>query len=188
MNLKRKEKENKKKKNKKEKQKHKEDGDSGGGGIFGWIFGSKQEKPQQPLPQPQQHPQHQHKQPKLDNVTYDEVLNQISEKDKAQIRIIRQLLDSYFTIVKKNIQDRTTKIIMMSLVKNSISNIQKSLVSNIYNNIKDNSINNKNILDDMLMEAGDVAMKRSVCQEELEALRKAKKVLQTTEAAQHLTL
>jgi len=38
------------------------------------------------------------------------------------------------------------------------------------------------------MEAGDVAMKRSVCQEELEALRKAKKVLQTTEAAQDLTL
>jgi len=60
---------------------------SSGGGLWRIIFGSK--SAEDPSPD------------KQDTLSYDEVFNNVSERDKAQIRIIRQLLDSYFTIVKK---------------------------------------------------------------------------------------
>jgi len=138
---------------------------SGGGGFFSFLFRS-QSPPTPATPNT----------PEKESVSYEEVLPPISDREKAQIRIIRQLLDSYFTIVKKNLQDRTTKIIMMKLVKNAITNMQKELVSKIY---KGEGVN----FNDLLTEAGDVAMKRKVCQEELEGLKKAKKVIQMSEAS-----
>jgi len=125
------------------------------GGIFSFIFGYKETKP--PTPE------------KKEN--FEEVFDKINEREKTQIRIMRQLLDSYFTIVKKNVQDRVTKTIMHFLVINSINSLQEVLHMNIYKQ------GNPNAIIELLKEAGDIDIKRKVCQKELQALQHAKKVL-----------
>jgi len=104
---------------------------------------------------------------------FEAVFENINEREKTQIRIMRQLLDSYCTIVKKNIQDRITKIIMHFLVISSINSLPEVLHVNIYKQGKFNS----NEAIDLLKEDTEISVKRKVCKKELEALQNAKKVL-----------
>jgi uncharacterized protein YijF (DUF1287 family) len=88
------------------------------------------------------------------------------------MELIKSVLDSYFKIVKKNLQDSIVKCTMMFLVNAVKENLQKELVAALYRD---------ELYDQLLYEAEDVAVKRRVCQEELEALQKAKKIIQSTE-------
>eukprot|EP01130_Rhizamoeba_saxonica_P010880 TRINITY_DN4484_c1_g2_i1.p1 TRINITY_DN4484_c1_g2~~TRINITY_DN4484_c1_g2_i1.p1 ORF type:complete len:724 (+),score=140.97 TRINITY_DN4484_c1_g2_i1:25-2196(+) len=98
----------------------------------------------------------------------------ISDREKTQIRLIKKLLESYGSIVSKNIQDQVAKVIMHGLVNAVCRDIQKELVSALYKGGTTNA-------SDLLMEAGDIEMKRKVCIKELDALHKAKKVITMSE-------
>eukprot|EP01125_Pyxidicula_operculata_P019832 TRINITY_DN7218_c0_g1_i2.p1 TRINITY_DN7218_c0_g1~~TRINITY_DN7218_c0_g1_i2.p1 ORF type:complete len:272 (+),score=54.17 TRINITY_DN7218_c0_g1_i2:225-1040(+) len=110
--------------------------------------------------------------------TRDNTHDTISEREQAQINIIRRLLDSYFTITKKSVQDRVTKIIMMSLVNNASENMQKTLTSKLYKGEGQEQSSTYSLL---LEESPDIAMRRKICAEEIDALYKAKRVIQMSE-------
>lgn len=104
-------------------------------------------------------------------------------------------MQSYLGIVKKQLQDQTTKIIMKVLVNEGASELNKALVSNIYSGsnvsyalssspplpLPRSPLPHSHRLRALLVEAEDVALKRRICKEELEALKEAKKVLQMSE-------
>lgn len=71
-------------------------------------------------------------------------------------------------------QDSVTKIVILTLVNGVVSDFQKELVGQLYN-----SDNNR--FKELLQEAGDVELKRKICRDELDALRKAKELIQMTE-------
>jgi len=102
-----------------------------------------------------------------DKTGYKNVLNQMTKREKKQISIIKHLLEAYFVIIKKNIQDHVTKIIMLGLVKSSINEIQKELIGRLYKGDGKSK--------ELLTEAGDVTTKRKACKQELDRFKKAKK-------------
>jgi len=98
--------------------------------------------------------------------------DKLTDRDKQQIKLIQQLIRSYFKIVQKNLQDYVTKIIMTNLVNQSKTNIQRDLVGELY---KDE------LFDNLLVEDSTVIIKRRVAVEHLDALKKAKKIVQAAE-------
>ena len=56
----------------------------------------------------------------------------LTEKERQQVKLIRQLLDSYVAIVMKKLHDHITKVVMMVLVKDTSANMNKHLVSQLY--------------------------------------------------------
>ena len=88
----------------------------------------------------------------------------LSERELTETRLITSLLDSYFSIVKKNIQDSVPKAIMLLLVNASKSAVQNELVSALYQ---------PTAFDDLLSEVEDVATQRSRSKELLAALQEA---------------
>jgi len=124
------------------------------GGIFGYLFGG----PAKPKPKTEG--------------SFDS--NELSEREKGQITMIRQLLESYIGISKKNIQDRVTKIIVMVLIKGSIKDLKRELVKRLY---QGENYDYKHLLS----EADDIEMKRRICREELTTLEKADAILSSTE-------
>uniref|UniRef100_A0A6B2KZI7 Dynamin GTPase n=1 Tax=Arcella intermedia TaxID=1963864 RepID=A0A6B2KZI7_9EUKA len=112
--------------------------------------------------------------PKVDE--YEKSLDNINEREKAQLQLMHELLDSYFTIVKKNVQDRVTKIIMHFLVLNSVSAINSVLHRKVYVPTIGKTTSTSEILE-LLREAEDIAVKRNICKNDLQALLEAKKVL-----------
>jgi hypothetical protein len=97
----------------------------------------------------------------------------LTEKERTQVKLIRQLLDSYVGIVMKNLHDHITKVVMMVLVNDTSSSMNKYLVSHIYKG----DGNYKHLLAEM----DDVAMRRNAVRHELDALRRAKQVIKMSE-------
>jgi len=132
------------------------------GGFFGFIFrGKAKEEPKQEL-----------RTQKTDLSDIDQL--ELTEREKTQITIIRKLLDSYLSVVKKNIQDQVTKIVMMVLVKGTLHRIKRQLTQSLYEG--DNADYSS-----LLMEAEDVERKRNACKRDLDALQQARTVLQQAE-------
>merc|ERR1711981_993210 len=75
----------------------------------------------------------------------------ISPKEKKDVNIIKRLIQSYFDIVKKNIQDSVPKAIMHHLVNFARMNIQSDLVAELYKTGE---------IDDLLNENQQVALRR----------------------------
>jgi dynamin 1-like protein len=139
--------------------------DSGSSGIFGFLFGAKPKPESKPI------------EVKKDDTPRDfgsaiRVTEEISEREMQQIKLIKQLLSSYFDIVKKSVQDHTVKAIMLTLVNSAKDNMQRELVSSLYK---------EELYDDLLYESDEVGQKRKKCTEELAALKQAKKIIQLTE-------
>jgi len=63
---------------------------------------------------------------------------------------------------------------MLKLVNGISTDFQKELVAQIYNT-------ESNKFKDLLQEAGDVEAKRKLCRNDLDALKKAKELIQMTE-------
>lgn len=78
------------------------------------------------------------------------------------------LLDSYFNIVRKNIQDAIPKAIMFFLVSRSKNEMQNELISSLY---KEQSFNS------LLSESQDVVLKRENCKSRIEILSKAQYII-----------
>ncbi|PRP80825.1 dynamin-2 [Planoprotostelium fungivorum] len=98
--------------------------------------------------------------------------NALSETDKIQIKLIKQLLGSYFKIVQKSLQENVTKAIMLFLVEAAKENLHKDLMSELYK---------EELFNELLHEDSRVVQRRQQCAEQLEALKQAKKIIQMAE-------
>ena len=94
-----------------------------------------------------------------------------------ETKIIQNLIQSYFNVVRKNIQDLVPKTIMQFLVLNSKQSCQGELVKEIYNTSSFN---------ELLVEDPIIARNRENCKTTIAALRKAQEIL--NEAQQYKQL
>jgi len=86
---------------------------------------------------------------------------------RLDCQIVERLIRSYYTIVRKTIQDQVPKAIMHFLVNNVRDSLQNELVRRLYNSD----------MDELLSESGSVAERRLSASKMLEALRKASAVI-----------
>eukprot|EP00026_Physarum_polycephalum_P003565 Phypoly_transcript_03578.p1 GENE.Phypoly_transcript_03578~~Phypoly_transcript_03578.p1 ORF type:complete len:535 (+),score=118.20 Phypoly_transcript_03578:792-2396(+) len=134
-------------------------------GILKFLFGSKSEEstatPKQPA--------------KKGDASPPQVLRieeEITDAERAQIKLMKKLLNSYFDIAQRNVRENVIKVVMHFLVGRSHEVLGKELVTSLYK---------EEIFDELLREADGVLSRRIAATQRLEALKKAKKVLQITE-------
>lgn len=96
----------------------------------------------------------------------------VSSREQVQISLIKELLDSYFNIARKNVQDGTTKAIWHFLVNKGVDELHRALVTEIYSHAD---------VDSLLSESEEVSRHREQLRVELETLKEAKRVLQRVE-------
>jgi dynamin 1-like protein len=85
------------------------------------------------------------------------------------VRVITEsLLVSYFSIVRKNVQDSVPKAIMHFLVNKSKQDLQNELVSNLYK---------EELFDELLVESAEIAAKRKACWQMVQVLSRANLIL-----------
>jgi dynamin 1-like protein len=94
--------------------------------------------------------------------------NNPTEREMIETEIIKNLISSYFNIVKKNVQDSVPKAVMCFLVNHCKQHIQNELVKELY---KDE------LFAELLEEGAGVADKRTRCAGRLEVLGKAMDVV-----------
>eukprot|EP01092_Planopodium_desertum_P011755 TRINITY_DN54102_c0_g1_i1.p1 TRINITY_DN54102_c0_g1~~TRINITY_DN54102_c0_g1_i1.p1 ORF type:complete len:133 (+),score=0.77 TRINITY_DN54102_c0_g1_i1:2-400(+) len=122
------------------------------------IFGSKKDakKPE-------------HRPTKPEGVPFNDKL---SNREQTQVDILKTLLNSYSTIVRKNVQDMVTKIVWRGLVEKSKSELQKELVAKLY---KDE------LYTELLKESPHIAQRRTALAAKQKVLREAKEIIQLAE-------
>lgn len=91
-----------------------------------------------------------------------------TEQEIVQVRVTRVLVNSYFDIVRKNVQDMVPKIVMNFMVNHVQKGLQKHLTQALYR---------EDSLDGLMREREDIAERRNQCQEAMRAIRKALKVM-----------
>ncbi|VDP10746.1 unnamed protein product [Soboliphyme baturini] len=89
-------------------------------------------------------------------------------KERTDCQLIECLIRSYFEIVRKNIQDAVPKTIMHFLVNFVRDNLQSELVRQLYRH---------EMLEELLVESGQVALRRKEAAEMLQALKKASQII-----------
>jgi len=87
-----------------------------------------------------------------------------THREIVETQIIKSLIQSYFGIVRSNVQDSIPKAIMFFLVNHIKKDIQSELVKSLYK---------EPMFEVLLKEAEDVSEKRGNCVELLEILQKA---------------
>lgn len=92
----------------------------------------------------------------------------LTEREQREVDILKTLLRSYFTIVKKTIADSVPKTIMHFLVSQARSSIQTTLVTRLY---KDDLLNT------LLEENQNLVKARAKCKEAQGLLSKAQMIL-----------
>ena len=91
-----------------------------------------------------------------------------SNKDSFETELIKDLLSSYFNIVRKNIMDSVPKTIMYFLVNESKKNIYHELLSELYK---------EELFSELLKENDSISIRREQCRKTLEILKKANDIL-----------
>ncbi|EGG23801.1 dynamin like protein [Cavenderia fasciculata] len=92
----------------------------------------------------------------------------LNSREKFETEIIRELLLSYFNIVKKNVKDTVPKSIMHFLVNQSKEQIQNELVGALYR---------EELFDELLEESPQISSKRKSCKAMIDVLRKANEII-----------
>ncbi|XP_072026813.1 dynamin-1-like protein isoform X2 [Amphiura filiformis] len=95
-------------------------------------------------------------------------MRKLSTREQRDVDVIKRLIQSYFLIVRKNIQDSVPKSIMHFLVNFVRDNLQSELVGALY---KQDAIEN------LLSESEHISQRRTEAQEMLEALQKASQII-----------
>lgn len=103
----------------------------------------------------------------LANATFGE--DPLTDREEAEVKSVQELLVSYFSIVRLNIQDSVPKTIMNLLVKKSES-MDKSLMLHLIG---------KDAPADLLAESPECAERRKICERTVDVLQKAKTILST---------
>jgi dynamin 1-like protein len=91
-----------------------------------------------------------------------------STREKMEIIAIKQLLEAYFNIIKKNVMDLVPKTIVTFLINKSKTIAQNELVSSLYLE-KD--------IEKLMAENPEISEKRKECYNAIEALQEALKAL-----------
>eukprot|EP01127_Copromyxa_protea_P024625 TRINITY_DN97_c0_g1_i1.p1 TRINITY_DN97_c0_g1~~TRINITY_DN97_c0_g1_i1.p1 ORF type:complete len:773 (-),score=193.55 TRINITY_DN97_c0_g1_i1:35-2353(-) len=92
----------------------------------------------------------------------------LSEKEEIETYLIQSLIQSYFNIVRKNIQDTIPKAIMHLLVNKAKKMVHNRLVEKLYREEK---------LDELLSETPEVASRRAATKTMVAMLKKAQEIL-----------
>nr|XP_024362054.1 dynamin-related protein 3A-like isoform X3 [Physcomitrium patens] len=87
-----------------------------------------------------------------------------TEHESVEISVTRLLLNSYYDIARKNIQDSVPKAIMHFLVNHSRRELQSVFIRKLYR---------ENMFEEMLQEKEEIAAKRKRCKEILRVLQQA---------------
>lgn len=103
----------------------------------------------------------------LDTVP-SQTTRKLSAREQRDCEVIERLIQSYFLIVQKNIQDNVPKAIMHFLVNNAKDNLQSELVSQLYK---------KEEIDYLLEESEHMATRRKEAQEMTQALQRASHII-----------
>jgi len=93
----------------------------------------------------------------------------VSDQEEVQVEVTRVLVDSYFDIVRRNLQDAVPKALMHFLVNHVRRGLQQHLIHTLYR---------EELFGEIMGERDDVAAKRRLCQEALRMLRHALKTLE----------
>lgn len=91
-----------------------------------------------------------------------------SDREKVETEIIKSLIDSYFSIVRKNYIDMVPKTIMYFLVNHVKDEMQNELVSELYREAE---------VGFLMKEAEDIAIRRRTCIEMRDLLEKALEIV-----------
>eukprot|EP00946_MAST-07B_sp_MAST-7B-sp1_P000313 g313.t1 len=94
--------------------------------------------------------------------------NEMTERERIEVEIIKSLIRSYFNIVRKNVADLVPKTVMYFLVNHTKQHVQSVLVQRLY---RDSS------LDELLRETSDAAQRRKNCIEVQALLRRALEIV-----------
>lgn len=92
-----------------------------------------------------------------------------TQRERVEVSIIKVLMESYLSLVKKNISDSVPKTVMHFMVNTLKDVIQKECVARLYKEAR---------FEELLQEAHDVQGRRARCREKLEALYR---VIEVTE-------
>ncbi len=92
----------------------------------------------------------------------------VSDKDLFEAELIKDLMDSYFNIVRRNVLDTVPKTIMYYLVNDSKNKVQNELVAALYK---------ENLFSELLEEGPQVAARRQACSTLLDVLKRAHTIL-----------
>ena len=91
-----------------------------------------------------------------------------TDREKVEMEIIKSLIESYFSIVRKNFIDMVPKTIMYFLVNHVRDAMQNELVAELYRDAEVQSL---------MKEAEDVAQRRRTCVEMKDLLTKALEIV-----------
>jgi len=91
-----------------------------------------------------------------------------SDRERVETEIIKSLIDSYFSIVRKNYIDMVPKTIMYFLVNHVKDELQNELVGELYRESE---------IGFLMKEAKDIAQRRRTCLEMRDLLQKALEIV-----------
>eukprot|EP01113_Clastostelium_recurvatum_P022676 TRINITY_DN2711_c0_g1_i4.p1 TRINITY_DN2711_c0_g1~~TRINITY_DN2711_c0_g1_i4.p1 ORF type:complete len:791 (+),score=210.28 TRINITY_DN2711_c0_g1_i4:18-2390(+) len=143
---------------------------SSGGGFFGRIFGGGGRRDTSQSSSSSS--SYDRRSGSSDPPSVLHIQEELTDTERAQIRLLKQLLASYQDIAQKNVRDNTIKAIMHLLVNKSVINLQRDLVTGIYKEEQ---------FSELLREADGVVARRQAAVHRLDVLKRAKKVLQFAE-------
>lgn len=94
---------------------------------------------------------------------------QLTDREQMETDLIRNLITSYFNIVRETVADQVPKAVMHLLVNFSRSNIQNRLVAELYK---------EELFDTLLYEDENLAQEREKCSKLLQVYKEANKIIQ----------
>ena len=97
----------------------------------------------------------------------------VTDQEEVQVEVTRLLVESYFDIVRRNLQDAVPKALMHFLINATRKGLQQHLIKVLYR---------EELLSELMKEREDVATRRQLCHEALLALQSALHVLESTPA------
>ena len=99
----------------------------------------------------------------------------MTERERAQVALLRNLLKSYFDLTRKSVKENVTKAVMCMLVNASVERMHEDLVTSLYK---------EELIDELLAESGAVLAQRKELEKKLAAYKEAKSVLAQTELSE----
>jgi len=91
----------------------------------------------------------------------------VSEREFVEIEVIKMLIQSYFSIVKRTMSDMVPKCIMLNLVFYAREEMQRGLLAEFYR---------EDLLAELLEESAETVQRRKDCKKMIEALQKADEI------------
>ncbi|RKP26884.1 Dynamin GTPase effector domain-containing protein [Syncephalis pseudoplumigaleata] len=102
--------------------------------------------------------------PEMKSLLINEDGPQLTDREEAEVQLIRTLITSYFNIVRKSIQDLVPKAIMHLLVDQTRDAVQNRLVAALYR---------EDLFNVLLQEDEAIATERARCQSMLDVYNRA---------------